>query len=150
MRMKPSLMELVPLWKDTEERWSSRFVSLSISGAGRSPGEGNGYPLQYSCLENSMDRRSWRATVYEVTKSWNDETTNTHFFFSAMWRHSKKPGRGVSLDTEPASTLIWDFLASRTRDVNVCCQSHLVYNNLPFPSPGDLPDPGIEPRSPAL
>ena len=33
-----------------------------ISGLGRSPGEGNGYPLQYSCLENSMDRGAWRAT----------------------------------------------------------------------------------------
>ena len=32
-------------------------------------GEGNGYPLQYSCLENPMDRRSWRATVHGVTKS---------------------------------------------------------------------------------
>ena len=36
---------------------------------GRSPGEGNGNPLQYSCLENSMDRGAWRATVYGVTKS---------------------------------------------------------------------------------
>ena len=35
----------------------------------RSPGEGNGYPLQYSCLENSMDRGSSRATVYGVAKS---------------------------------------------------------------------------------
>ena len=34
----------------------------SIPGLGRSPGEGNGYPLQYSCLENPMDREAWRAT----------------------------------------------------------------------------------------
>ena len=34
------------------------------------PGEGNGYPLQYSCLENSRDRGAWRATVHWVTKSW--------------------------------------------------------------------------------
>ena len=34
------------------------------------PGEGNGYPLQYSCLENSMDRGAWRATVHGVTKNW--------------------------------------------------------------------------------
>ena len=34
-----------------------------------SPGEGNGNPLQYSCLENSMDRGAWRATVYGVTES---------------------------------------------------------------------------------
>ena len=36
---------------------------------GRSPGEGNGYPHQYSCLENSMNRGAWQATVYEVTDS---------------------------------------------------------------------------------
>ena len=41
----------------------------SISGLGRSPGEGNGNPLQYSCLENPMDRGAWRATVHRVAKS---------------------------------------------------------------------------------
>ena len=40
-----------------------------IPGLGRSPGEGNGNPLQCSCLENSMDRGAWRATVHGVTKS---------------------------------------------------------------------------------
>ena len=47
----------------------------SIPGSGRSPGEGNGNPLQYSCLKNSMDRRAWLATVHEVTKS--QTVTNT-------------------------------------------------------------------------
>ena len=41
----------------------------SIPGLGRSPGEGNGNPLQYSCLENPMDRGAWWATVHGVTKS---------------------------------------------------------------------------------
>ena len=41
----------------------------SIPGLGRSPGEGNGNPLQYSCLENPMDRGAWRATVHGVAKS---------------------------------------------------------------------------------
>ena len=41
-----------------------------IPGAGRSPGEGNGSPLQYSCLENSMDRGAWQTTAHRVTKSW--------------------------------------------------------------------------------
>ena len=40
-----------------------------IPGPGRSPGEGNGNPLQYSYLENPMDRGAWRATVYSVAKS---------------------------------------------------------------------------------
>ena len=41
----------------------------SILGSGRSPGEGRGNPLQYSCLENSMDRGAWQDTVHGVTKS---------------------------------------------------------------------------------
>ena len=41
----------------------------SIPGLGRYPGEGNGNPLQYSCLENSMDRGAWQATVHEITES---------------------------------------------------------------------------------
>ena len=50
----------------------------SISGSGRSPGEGNGNPLQYSCLGNPMDRRSWQATVHGVTKE-SDTTERLHF-----------------------------------------------------------------------
>ena len=42
----------------------------SIPGLGRSPGEGNGSPLQYSRLENPMDRGAWWAIVHEVTKKW--------------------------------------------------------------------------------
>ena len=41
-----------------------------IPGSGRSAGEGNGYPLQYSCLENSMDRGAYQAKVHGITKSW--------------------------------------------------------------------------------
>ena len=42
----------------------------SIPGLGRSPGEGNGNPLQYSCLENPLDRGAWWATDHGVAKSW--------------------------------------------------------------------------------
>ena len=42
---------------------------VSISVSGRSPGERNGYPPQYSCLENPMDREAWWATVYGVSSS---------------------------------------------------------------------------------
>ena len=41
-----------------------------IPGWGRSPGGGHGNPLQYSCLENPMDRRAWQDTIHRVTKSW--------------------------------------------------------------------------------
>ena len=42
----------------------------SIPGSGRYPGEGNGNPLQYSCLENRMDRGAWWAAAHGVAKSW--------------------------------------------------------------------------------
>ena len=50
----------------------------SICGSGRSPGEGNGNPLQCSCLGNPLDRGSWWATVHGIARSWawlSDETT---------------------------------------------------------------------------
>ena len=46
-------------------------VTSSIPGLGRSPGEGNGNPLQYSCLENPMDRGAWQATANRVAKEFN-------------------------------------------------------------------------------
>ena len=48
-----------------------------IPGLGRPPGGGNGYTLQYSCLENPKDRGSWRATVHGITKE-SDAAGHTH------------------------------------------------------------------------
>ena len=51
----------------------------SISGSGRSPGEGNGNPLQYSCQDNPVDRGAWWDTVYKVANSWTQlMTEHTH------------------------------------------------------------------------
>ena len=53
----------------------------SIPGLGRSPGEGHGNPVQYSCLENPMDRGAWRAKVHSVAKNQTRLTllhTHTH------------------------------------------------------------------------
>ena len=50
----------------------------SIPGLGRSPGEGNGNPLQYSCLENPMDGGTWWATVHGVAKSQTRLSNFTH------------------------------------------------------------------------
>ena len=54
---------------DGKESVCSEGDWSSMPGLWRTPGEGNGYPLQSSCLENSMDRGVWRATVHGVTKS---------------------------------------------------------------------------------
>ena len=49
--------------------------SGSITGLGRSPGGGYGNPLQYSCLENPMDRGAWRATIHRIAESDTTEVT---------------------------------------------------------------------------
>ena len=54
----------------------------SIPGSGRSPGEGNGNPLQYSCLENPMDKGPWQATVLRVARIRHDLWLNHHTFSS--------------------------------------------------------------------
>ena len=56
---------------------STRDTSL-IPGSGRSPGEGNGNPPQYSSLENSMDRGAWQAIVHGVAKSQTVVKAHTH------------------------------------------------------------------------
>ena len=55
-------------------------VMDSIPGSGRSPREGNGNPRQYPCLENSVDRGTWRATVLRIPKSqmWLNDCAHTH------------------------------------------------------------------------
>ena len=58
----------------------------SIPELGRSPGEGNGNPLQYSCLENPMEGGAWQATVHGVTKSRTrlSDFPSLHFTFTAV------------------------------------------------------------------
>ena len=60
----------------------------SIPGSARSPGEVNGNPLQYSHLENPMDRGAWQATVHRVTKS-QTRLSNFHFHFLSCFRKGK-------------------------------------------------------------
>ena len=55
-----------------------------IPGLGRSPGERNGYPLQYSCLVNSIDKGAWRATVPGVAKSQTRLVTNTNLWLDTL------------------------------------------------------------------
>ena len=68
-----------------------------IPGSGRCPWEGNGNPLQYSCLENSMDRGAWRATVHGVSE-WDNLATNSHFSYNFVCSYP------------PSETDILDFI----------------------------------------
>ena len=71
-------MKSAPAGSNSKESACSAGDLGSIPGLGRSPGEGNDNPLQYSCLETSMDRGAWWATVHGVTKS---RTRMRNFYF---------------------------------------------------------------------
>ena len=72
----------------------------SIPGLGRFPGGGNGNPLQYSCLENPMDRRAWQATVHRVAESDMTKQLSMHAGTIIIMIKYK------SLDTEKANTTL--------------------------------------------
>ena len=59
-----------PWWLSSKEIACNTGDAGSLPESGRSPGEGHGHPLQYSCLENPMDRGVWQAAVHGVAKSW--------------------------------------------------------------------------------
>ena len=61
---------------------AAQKISASIPGLGRSPGEGNGNPLQYSCLENSIDRGAWQASQWGCRES---DTTEQLSLFELIW-----------------------------------------------------------------
>ena len=67
-----------PRGSDGKEPTGTAGDPGSIPRSGRSPGEGNGYPLQYSCVENPMDTEAWKATVHGGTKK-QTELSNEHF-----------------------------------------------------------------------
>ena len=62
------------------------WAAVLIPGSGRSPGGGNGNPLQYSCLENPMDRGTWQVIVHRAAKSWTwSDLTHTVFHHINMY-----------------------------------------------------------------
>ena len=70
------------VWSNGKEPPCNSGDLNSIPGLGRSPGEGNGNPLQYSCLENSTDREAWQAMVHGVTNS-GTQLSDWHFHFAS-------------------------------------------------------------------
>ena len=91
----------------------------SILGLGRSPGEGNGNPLQYSCLENPMDGGTWWATIHGVAKI---DTTERHLLYFTLLTHIyftvEKSGAQKELGLKSGDLKVWFFQWSRM-DVRV-------------------------------
>jgi len=99
-----------------------------IPGSGRYPEEGNGYPLQYSCPENPMDRGAWQATVHRVTKSWTQlkqPSTNIwcHFYKQFItWANNP-----ICMCNQPFSH-VWFFVTPT--DYNLP-EAHIKTSHLP-------------------
>ena len=74
-------LKLSPRWLSGKEPTCNAGDLGSIPGLGRSPGEGNGNPLQYPCLENPMDRETWWATVQGVARIRHDLVAKQLYFF---------------------------------------------------------------------
>ena len=113
-----------PGGSDGEESACNAGDQGSIPGSGRSPGEGNGNALQYSCLENLMDRGAWWAT--ESMGSQRVKSLSRVQLFATPWTVAHQ------------APLTLGFSRQEYR------------SELRFSSPEDLPDPGLEPGSPAL
>ena len=78
----------------------------SIPGLGRSPREGNGYPLQYSCLENPMDRGAWQATAHGVAKN---QTQLNRLSTHLPYTQKQRPSGPCSVPCDPhCLTANWD------------------------------------------
>ena len=94
----------LPWWLNGKEFACQIRDMGSISESGRSPGEGNGIPFRYSCLENPVDRGAWWATVHEVLRVRHDLVTKPHYT-KAIQKHPLFVLFHVS--SEPIGYRIW-------------------------------------------
>ena len=104
-----------PWWLRCKESTCYAEEPGLIPESGRSPGEGNGNPLQYSCLENSMDRGVWQATVFGVPKS-QKQLNDFHFTVSVQIYFGKKRKFIASLN-----------LRGRSYFINITEANHLTF-----------------------
>ena len=118
----------------------------SIPGSARSPVEGTSNPLQYSCLGNTIVRGAWWAKIQGIAKEldmiqWlNNNNKQQQTVLKVYWVKSLSR---VWLFATP-----WTVAHQAPPSMGFSRQEY--WSRLPFPSPGDLPDSGIEPGSPAL
>ena len=112
----------------------------SIPGLGRFPGEGNSYPLQYSVLENSIDRGAWQATVHGATKSWT-RLSDFHYVCNICTRYTNVyTNSSVVVKVTQSCPTLCDPM---DYTVHAILQARIL-ECVAFPfSRGDLPNPGL-------
>ena len=109
-------LSIFPGGSDSKESASNAGDLSSIPASGRSPGEGKGYPLQCSCLENSMGRGARQATVHGVTKgrTWLSDWSN-QIWCMHLWSESLQlcPILCHSVDCSPPGSSVFGILQAR-------------------------------------
>ena len=116
--------------------------TVLMSGLGRSLGEGNGNLLQYSCLENSMDRGAWQTTVWGRNRVGLSVVTKQQLricIYYLLCAQSLSRVRFVAYPRTGAHQAPLPKKFSQQK----------YWSRSPCPPPGDLPNPGVEPTSPA-
>ena len=111
-----------------------------ISDLGRYSGEGNGKPLQYSCLGNPMDRGAWWSTVHGVAKSWTQLSNWTTSTTYTKYHRLLSCFSHVQLLVAPGTV-------AYQAPISMGFFRQEYWSGLPCPSWRDLPDPGIKPVS---
>ena len=124
------------------------------------PGGGHGNPLQYSCLENPMDRGAWRATVHGAAKSRSQLSTSTHTFEERERTTSagepgtspSSPGagpwcRGVLSRFSRVQLFVTPWTVARQAPLSIGFSRQEYWRGLLCPPSGDLPNPRIQPPS---
>ena len=122
-------------------------TQVLIPESGRSPREGNGNPLQYSCLENPMDRGAWLATVHGVAKS---RTQLRDFHFWDLRSSICLVFVGLPQRLSHVRPFETPRTAAHLAPLSVGFSSQEYWSGLPCPFPGHPPDPGIKSVSPVF
>ena len=115
----------------------------SVAGSGRSPGIGNGNLLQYSCLENPIDREAWWATVHRVAKSWTQLSDRARILASQF---SVTCACLLSHFSVQLFATLWTVARQASLSMRFPRQEH--WSGLPFPSPGIFLTQGSNPHLP--
>ena len=142
------LVRLPPSLSCTDSACNAEDVDL-ITGVGRSPGGGHGNPLQYSCLENSMNREVWQATIHSDAKSWTwwkrvstHACTHTHTHTHTHMYESESVNRSAVCDS-----LCPHWLLACQDPLSMGFSRKEYWSEVPCPPLGDLLDPWIELKS---